>query len=74
METGQVEKRIAPSASFQFKVDTGRVDWLYAGLKNADRPIELFRGPFPGPFTDLLYLAEARQEHLGFAALAWYRF
>ncbi len=57
------EKKIAPSASFQLRIDPDRTNWLYSALATGTR-VELFNGQFPEPFTKMEYVANAEQQHL----------
>lgn len=57
-----------PSASFQFRFDPDKIDWLYARILNLPM-VELYKGSFPEPFTDLTYVAQMNQGRLFIAAL-----
>lgn len=50
-------------ASLQFRIDPERVPWVYAALRNQPQ-VELFKGPFSEPFTDLFYIARHNQDQM----------
>lgn len=62
------EKKIAPSASFQLRIDSESTEWLYSSLATG-ASVEMFKGPFPDPFTGFTYTAGAEHGHLVIGAV-----
>lgn len=53
----------SPTASLQFRIEPGRIPWIYASLRNQPQ-VDLYNGAFPEPFKNLTYSLRYSQNQL----------